>query len=158
MLSKKEIQQLSVLLKKIDNPHEGLPQPIFDALLRIVPFVACELVITDKKGILLTYRHDKWFKGWHLPGGLMRYNESFQERIDHVIKNELGVKVINIKFLFPYNYNFCVRGHGVSLFFLCQTDKKPKNGKYFKKMPKNIIPAHKKVWEQVSNLIYGKKI
>ncbi|HEY4494840.1 MAG TPA: hypothetical protein VJC01_00090, partial [Candidatus Paceibacterota bacterium] len=61
MLTNKEIKKLVLLLAKIKNPHEGLPQPVFDALCGIVPFVACELVVVGKKGILLTWREDKWW-------------------------------------------------------------------------------------------------
>ena len=63
MLDQKETKRLSALLKKIDKPHEGLPQPVFDALSRLVPFIACELVIKTEEGILLVWREDEWWKG-----------------------------------------------------------------------------------------------
>lgn len=152
MLNKKELKQLTSLIKKIDKPHEGLPQPVFDALLNIVPFVACELVIKNKKGILLTWREDKWWKGWHIPGGLLRYRENFDERIQKVAWEELGVNITNYKFLFPINYSQGIRGHVVSLIFICETKMTPKDGKFFKKMPKDIIEAHKELWEKVAEI------
>ena len=153
MLSEKESKQLSLLLKKIDNPHEGLPQPIFDALCDLVPFVACELAIVDKKkGVLLTWREDKWWHGWHFPGGLLRFRENFEERIERVAWEELGINLSKIKFLFPKNCNQGARGHVVSLFFLCETEMTPKKGKFFKKMPKNIIDAHKEFWKKIQEL------
>lgn len=153
VLNKKELKRLSSLLKKINNPHKGLSRPVFDALLNIVPFVACELVVINKKGILLTWRNDKWWKGWHFPGGLMRYGENFDERIQKTAQNELGVNITGYKFLFIKNYNQGVRGHTVSLFFLCKSDMKPKDGKFFKKMPKNIIKEHKELWEMIRSKI-----
>ena len=114
-----------------------------------MPFVACELVIIGKEGILLTWREDKWWKGWHFPGGLLRYNEKFEERIQKVASEELGIHIKKCEFLFPVEYNDCLRNHGVSMIFLCTTDTTPNDGKFFKKMPKDIIDEHKKLWEKI---------
>lgn len=154
MLDKKEIKQLVSLLKKIENPHEGLPQPVFDALVKLVPFAACELIIANnKKEILLAWRDDKYWKGWHFPGGLLRFGESFDERIQKTAWNELGINIEKSKFLFPVNYVGSARGHGVSLIFLCFTQMIPKDGKFFKKMPRNIISEHRELWEKLSKKI-----
>ena len=149
MINKKEIKQLASLIKKIDNPHEGLPQPIFEALIKIIPFIACELVVVGKKGLLLTWREDKWWRGWHFPGGLLRYQENFEERIEKIAWKELGVNITNCKFLLVKDCPFSNRGHFISLVFLCKTSMTPKFGKFFKKMPKNIIEDHKEMWERV---------
>jgi len=151
MLDKKELKQLASLIKKIDKPHEGLPQSVFDFLLSIIPFIACELVVVGEKGILLTWREDKWWKGWHFPGGLLRYRESFDERIQKVAFDELGINLTSYKFLFPINYSQGARGHSVSLVFLCETAMTPKDDKFFKKMPKDIIDVHKELWEKLEN-------
>ena len=153
MLTAKEQKQLTSLLKKIDKPHDGLPQPVFDALCGVVPFVACELVLVDKKkGVLLIWRDEKWFKGWHFPGGLLRWRENFEERIQAVAWKEFGVNISKIKFLFPKDYSQSKRGHIVSLVFQCETVMTPKQGKFFKTMPKNIINAHKEFWGNIDGL------
>lgn len=149
MLKAKELKQLAMLLKKIKSPHEGLPQPVFNALCGLVPFVACELVVVSEKGVLLTWRADKWWRGWHFPGGLLRYRETFEERIDQVARKELGVNIAKCKFLFAKDCSQGARGHVVSLIFRCETAMAPKRGRFFKKMPKNIIEAHKELWEKV---------
>lgn len=153
MLNKQELKQLCGLLKKIDNPHEGLPQPVFDALCDVVPFVACELVVHGPKGLLLVWRDDEWWHGWHFPGGLLRFRESFEERIQAVAWKELGVNISKVKFLYPKDCSQGTRNHCVSLVFLCETEMKPKRGKFFKKMPKNIIDAHKEFWRNVEKNI-----
>lgn len=151
-LNTKETKELSRLLLKIDNPHEGLPQEVFDSLVKIVPFASCELIIVNKKGVLLTWREDKYWHGWHIPGGLMRFRDSFDERIKKVAKEELGVNIKKYKFLFPINYVNCSRGHAVSLVFLCHVDATPKDGKFFKKMPKDIIKEHIETWRELQKL------
>ncbi|MFA6919226.1 MAG: NUDIX hydrolase [Patescibacteria group bacterium] len=151
-LNKKEIERLSFLLKKIDSPNKGLPQPVFDALVNIVPFVACELVIVSKEGILLTWRDDKWFKGWHFPGGLLRFRESFEDRIKKVADKELGIKLNKHKFLFTINYIKGSRGHCISFIFLCSTSMAPVDGKFFRKMPKDIIKEHRELWYKLQKI------
>lgn len=148
-LNDKEIKKLSELLLKIDNPKDGLPQNVFNSLINIIPFISCELIIRTKEGILLTWRNDEYWQGWHIPGGLMRFRDSFDRRIKEVAKIELGVKVKKYKFLFPINYVNCSRGHAVSLVFLCEIDSLPKDGKFFKKMPKNIINEHVETWNKL---------
>jgi len=153
MLTLKEQKQLLILLKKIENPQLGLPQSVFDALVKVVPFVSCELIIVNKEGILLTWREDKWWKGWHFPGGLMRYKESFEKRIQQTAFLELGIQIKKYEFLFPINYLNSPRNHGISLIYLCTTDMIPNDGRFFKKMPKDIIPEHKKLWNMIVNKI-----
>ena len=150
MLNKKETKQLASLLKKIDKPHQGLPQPVFDALLEVVPFVACELaVVNEKDEFLLTWREDELYQGWHFPGRLMRFRESFKKCLDKVAQNELGIRINNYDFLSVKDCSQGRRGHIVSLVFRCRTAKAPKQGKYFKKMPKNIIADHIEFWKKL---------
>lgn len=152
MLTSKEQKQLITLLKKIENPQLGLPQSVFDTLVKIVPFVSCELIIIGKKGVLLTWREDKWWKGWHVPGGLLRYRESFDNRIKKVADKELGIKIEKYKFLFNMNYTEDSRGHSVSFVFLCFTNEAPRDGQFFKKMPKDIIKEHVETWKELQKL------
>ena len=153
MLSKKEIKELSTLLKKIDNPYDGLPQPVFEVLCGIIPFVACELAIVNEKNeVLLAWRQDEWWHGWHFPGGLLRFRESFEERLEKVAWDELGLNLTSHKFLFVKDCSQSARGHVVSLVFLCHTVMTPKKGKFFKKMPKNIIEGHKEIWGKIKKV------
>ncbi len=156
MLNPKELKQVSSLLKKVDNPHEGLPQPIFDAMAKLTPFIACEIVLAGPDGILLTWREDKWWKGWHFPGGLMRFRESFLDRIQQVAMREIGIKIHKYDFLFLKNCNMAGRAHAVSLVFRCYAKDRPKKGKFFKKMPPDIIDGHKDMWKKAYKMIFKK--
>jgi len=155
MLTNKEIEQLVTLLKKIDNPHNGLPQPIFDALCGVVPFAGCELIVMNKKGeLLLTWREDKWWKGWHFPGGLMRHRETVDERIKKMALHEIGLRVKKYQFLFPINYHTGLRNHVTSLIFLTHSEC-VEQGTFFKTMPKDIIPDHRIIWRHVQKALSG---
>lgn len=153
MLTQKEIKQLVKLLRKVKNPHNGLPEQIFIALTKIVPFVACEMaLVNSKKKILLTWRDDQWWTGRHFPGGLMRLGESFEENLQNTARRELGIKLASFKFLFLHNYQKGRRGHAISLVFLCRTNQKPHDGKFFKAIPKDLIAIQKPLWRKVRKL------
>ncbi len=150
MLTNKDIKNLKIIVDKIKQPEKGIEQAVFDILCKITTHVACELIVVNQLGeILLTFRQDNFWQGWHFPGGLLRYRESFESRLKKVTKLELGVKLKSTKFLFPQNYTQSKRGHDVSLVFLCELKSKPKIGKWFKQMPKNIISEHKELWKKV---------
>lgn len=152
-ITQNEIDALVRLLGKVKNPEKGLPAEVFNALTRIVPFSACEMVVINKnKEILLTHREDQWWKGWHIPGGLLRMNEDFKTRLSKVAKNELGAKLKSFKFLFPMNYPKTPRGHDVSLVFLCTLSGKPQHGTFFKNLPKNTIKEHVVLYKKLQKL------
>ena len=150
MLKEKELEQLVGLLGKIDNPQNGLPLPVFESLCRLVPFVACELIImNDKNQILLTWREDEFWKGWHFPGGLMRYRESVDERVRKTALDEVGVGIESYEFLGFEDCHNSLRGPVMSLLFICHIKEDPKCGKFFNSMPADIIESHKVVWNRI---------
>lgn len=154
MLTKTETKRLVKLLGKIENPYKGLPQEIFIALTKLVPFISCEVVLVHaKKEILLTWRNDQWWTGWHLPGGLMRLGESFKESLRNTAKRELGIRLTSFEFLFLHNYQKGQRGHAISLVFLCRTNQKPNDGKFFKTMPEDLIAIQKPLWHKLKRLV-----
>lgn len=136
-------QKISSLEKYIINPTEGLPEELFLFFSRNTPLVNVDLLIKNSMDqILLTWRNDKFYRGWHIPGGIVRYKETFEKRINFVAKNELNSSVkynpvpIDINELFDQKND--ERGHFISLLFEChlvsQLDPKKKN--------ENIIPNH----------------
>ena len=51
------------------------------------------LIRNDRREILLTWRHDELYHGWHVPGGVMRYKERLADRVAAVAHIELGTAV-----------------------------------------------------------------
>lgn len=84
----------------------------------------------------------------------MRYRETFDERIKDTALREVGIRIKKHEFLFPINYPNSKRGHGVSLVFLCEAEA-PTNGKFFKHMPKDIIPEQRIMWKDIRKAIKG---
>lgn len=135
------------------DPH-GLSKKEFNRIVKLVPFIACELIIVNKKKeFLLAWRHDKYWRGWHFPGGLLRYRETFEERIQAVARDELGIHINSFRFIDVFNYLDDPRGHSICLLFLCRTPDTPMTGKWFRKTPKNIIKHHR----QYVDIVFKKK-
>lgn len=125
----------------------------FKSIYTQVPRLCVELVIIKNGKILLTKRSIPPFKNfWHVPGKGVFHGEKIKEALNRTAKEEVGIKIYSEKFL---GYAECLKDgfrHGVSLIFKCKIakDQKPRilegasDFKFFKKLPKKIVPFHKK--------------
>ena len=77
------IEQVSNLISKAQN---GLPEELFYFISSITPMTNVDLLIKDNDNrTLLTWRNDKYYgPGWHIPGGIIRFKETFSIRISDV--------------------------------------------------------------------------
>ena len=155
------MREVKEILSRIGDPKKGLPEDLFLFVSQLTPMVNVELLIKDpKKGTLLTWRHDEFYgPDWHLPGGIIRFKEHAKTRVEKVAKKELGATVsfldkpIEINEIM--NQDRDIRGHFLSLLYVCELtsslknenkfDKNyPKNGDWcwFKDCPENLIYQH----------------
>jgi ADP-ribose pyrophosphatase YjhB (NUDIX family) len=163
---KKAVDQLEAL---VIDPSQGLGEDVFYMVSRLTPLVNVDLLIRDAQGcILLTWRSDIYHgDGWHIPGGILRFKESFSDRLIAVAANELQTTVSfsaepqGIQQTFN---NIATRGHFISLLFDCKltgklSDKMKYSGDtpnigewcWFKHAPDDLLPIHKKMYK---NLFY----
>lgn len=157
MKIKKLINSLESL---IENPRKGLPEEIFIFVSRITPMVNVDLLIKDEKGrTLLSWRDDEYAgKGWHLPGGIIRFKEKLEERLLRVAKKEMGSAIQFDPLPIAINQIMCkknARGHFISILYKCFLSGKfaPSNKglsnkdvgylKWHDSCPKNLIKVHK---------------
>ena len=145
----------------IEDPRRGLPEDLFLFASRITPMVNVDLLIKNEKmRTLLTWRDDGyWRPGWHIPGGIIRYQEPMAERIRAVARTELGAEVafqplpLVIKEII--NPNRKVRGHFISFLYQCSLTTEPDNKLQYRlgeplanqwmwheTCPENIISVH----------------
>lgn len=116
---------IAVLDKYIRDPSKGLPEEIFYFISRITPMVNVDLLIKDEKGrTLLSWRNDRdCGKGWHLPGGIVRFKEPLETRIKKVAESEVGANIdfnptplsIN-QIIYPKRK---IRAHFISFLYKC---------------------------------------
>lgn len=128
---------LDRVLEHIPDPKVGLPQEVFYFVSRLTPMINVDLLIKNKLGqSLLTWREDQFYgPGWHIPGGIIRFKESIEDRICKVALTELGCKVrfapepINVRSL--VNKERDIRGHFISLLYLCELESAPDQKRIF---------------------------
>jgi colanic acid biosynthesis protein WcaH len=145
----------------VPNPSGGLPEDIFLLISRMTPLINVDLLIgNEKEETLLTWRDDGYYPaGWHIPGGVIRFKETLEDRIHACALQELGAGVTFRRR--PLEVNECIhpsrrnRGHFISLLFECSLisppDPKlryrggiPNRGEWawHDACPSNIIPVH----------------
>jgi ADP-ribose pyrophosphatase YjhB (NUDIX family) len=152
---------MEAIYSLVGDPRQGLPEDIFLFVSRITPMVNVDLLIGNDRGqTLLTWRDDgQWKAGWHIPGGIVRFQEPMAERIRAVARNELGATVafetapLTVReIILPER---SVRGHFISFLHKCvltsapdglleHTSGTPLPGQWMwhETCPENIIPVH----------------
>ena len=123
-LGAKELEAVACVRRAAGDPSDGLPEPIFELASSIVPMINVDLFVQDRQGrILMVWREDPICGcGWHIPGGIIRFQESIVERLQRTARNELGAQIrfdpdpmdIN-EIILPQD----VRGHFISLLYRC---------------------------------------
>ena len=142
------------------DPRLGLPEDVFLYASQITPLVNVDLLIKDDvNGVLLTWRDDDDYgAGWHVPGGIIRYKESFSDRIHAVARQELGASVAHDSEPIAINQVIhptkAIRGHFISLLFVCRLTSPPAETlavldqpqigqfQWHKICPENLIAVH----------------
>ena len=116
---------IAVIDKQVPNPSVGLPDELFFYISRTTPLVNVDLLIKDENGrTLLSWRDDRYTgKGWHVPGGIIRFKETLETRVKKVAETEIEIDIsfdpnpiaIN-QIIYPDRK---VRAHFISLLYKC---------------------------------------
>ncbi len=156
-------ENLRLVMQKVENPTVGLPEEVFEFVSSVTPMINVDLLIRDEQGrILLARRNDK-FDGWvwHIPGGIVRFKETFLHRIDQVAKKEIGQPVYTNAVPLEVNEIFSdhrERGHFISFLYLCELTKaleliekeewQDGDLKWFASCPDDFILCQKNVYQK----------
>lgn len=106
------------------NPVEGLGDTLFDTVSCLTPMVNVDLLIYNTEGkMLVSWREDAVCgKGWHIPGGIIRFKEHMKDRIEKTALEELGCIVDFDPVPLEINeiiLDQTIRGHFISLLYQC---------------------------------------
>ncbi|MFZ2448634.1 MAG: NUDIX domain-containing protein [Syntrophobacteraceae bacterium] len=117
---------VAALVMRVPDPSGGLPDDVFYYISRTTPLVNVDLLIKDETGrALLSWRDDPYAGcGWHVPGGIVRFRETLEARVQKTAETELGVSDISFdpapialnQIIHPHRE---IRGHFVSLLYKC---------------------------------------
>jgi hypothetical protein len=118
-------EHIDAIESAIADPSRGLPEQVFHLVTRLTPMTNVDLLIrNDRRETLLTWRDDGFYRGWHIPGGIIRYKERMAGRVAEVARLELGA-LVTIKGG-PLAVNEVihadkrVRGHFIAFLFECE--------------------------------------
>ncbi|TSC73313.1 MAG: hypothetical protein G01um101470_162 [Parcubacteria group bacterium Gr01-1014_70] len=146
----KEQEQFLGLCKKLGWRRTG--KDVFEAFFPVFPMALCELaVVREINGIphvLLWYRDDEHYKGWHMPGGYIARGENPEETARRVLLAETGLRLQSAEFARycnSYPANAPVPNHQVALLFLCSAEGEPLQGTFFPldALPLDTLSHHK---------------
>ena len=157
------------LIEKIEsnvkNPSKGLPEDIFYLVGRLTPYINVDLLVKNDLGqTLLSWRDETSLKnntgcGWHLPGGIIRFQEDISNRLKEVALHEIGAELsyhseqpLTVNQIFDYEAKN--RSHFISLLYKCELEdnyeidnNSLKEGdvgflKWHTGVPKNLLSNH----------------
>lgn len=151
--------RLDSVLAEIPDPRQGLPDEVFDFVLRVTPMINVDLLVRDERGrTLLAWREDPWGQGWHIVGGIIRFNEEARTRIAEVARLEFGAAIASEPAPCAINeLRDSGRGHFISLLYRCVLPSglgntvpwSPEQGSpnqgdlaWFAGAPEDLYPAH----------------
>ena len=86
---------IDIVRSSVKDASKGLTEEVFLLASQLIPLVNTDLLVRDNAGrVLLAWRNDRWWgNGWHVPGGVLRLHETFEERIQKTAEDELHSKV-----------------------------------------------------------------
>lgn len=135
-------------------------QKLYDEFRRYFPFVCVDLVLFDNDLILLSKRTQNPYKGmWHLPGTMIRKNEIVENAVKRAGKTELNLEIRSMtyigffqsmnKFRNDISHAFLIQPKKIAM----KIDHESSNHKFFKDLPKKIVPHHKKTIQKARKIL-----
>lgn len=164
-LTSLEKEELVRLLHKLEWP---LDREVFYALMPRIVSVPMELVVLDSRDrVLLIYRKDQEFDGYHMPGTVLRNNESVPVALERLIKTELP----DVKVSAPQNFGWLEITHGntpgqnltrheVSLLWLARLEGAYHGKGVFKpldSLPENLFSHHRLILQKAEGYLASKR-
>lgn len=145
-LSLEEQELLGRLLTRVAVEDRGfLPDPAYRPFHKLVPWPAVEVIIYDMEGrFLLSHRNDD-FVGWHIPGGFIRVNESYQDACNrNVRKEKIAEAVTDLRLIssHPWLAGEHPFGYPISVTFACRvvgSVTERDDLRWFREIPPDII-------------------
>lgn len=135
------------------KPWHRLSPRDFKFIYRRVPRLCVDLVIRDRRGIVLIQRDITPDRGrWHFSGGTVHFGESLEAAVRRFARDETGLAIKIVKVIDAVEYFRGKKfGHIVSVVYLVR----PVSGKlhgsiqgrnlaFFKSTPRNTVPEQRR--------------
>lgn len=142
------------LVKQVGWQRTGTE--IFESFFPILPFVPSEQaivrIINNEPHVLMWYRSDPNYTGYHMPGGYLLKGENNFEWCARVLKKETGLGLQKIELIRTFNTRpetGWVPNQQMAHFWLCTVEGEPTRGQFFPvtQLPEDTLGHHKKYVE-----------
>lgn len=121
-----------------------MPQEVFYALRGIVALTAVEvLVVDDRNRVLLTWRDDEHWRGWHLPGGFVAPFEPLAAACSRIAQRELMADVQFERVIDAASWADHPYASVVSIVCRCRASGPLRVGEFFDAAPDSLIEQHR---------------
>lgn len=149
------LKQLALLISRLPKIHEGMWRDCFLPIMSLVVAASCELVIVRGGKVLLVWREDAHYRGWHTPGGYIGPGESRQASVTRIASKELGCDPQFVRIIEAFIQDDNPRLPDESNLFLCTLPDgvEPAKGQWFDQCPPDILVHHRKFWEPISKYL-----
>lgn len=132
-------------------PNVPGAEVFFELMRKMVP-LSVELILVRDGMVYLTYRTDKFFTGWHLPGTYREPRRSLIEDMQRCATKELGSNVritsaLNVGF---FEHPESPRFHDACILIRCEFEGEPHGGQWFSECPPDLIEEHRVYWPVVA--------
>jgi hypothetical protein len=153
-LSPTELDALARQLQRLAAAGGGIPRlpfGVLEALSGLAPLPVVELCIVNEGGaVLLTWREDAHWRGWHFPGGFMAPGEGVAEACARIAARELeavfvleGVAGVEAWPAHPY-------ASPVALLCRGTLSGSPSAGRFFATPPPDLIGEQRTYFESLA--------
>jgi len=131
-----------------------LPQEDFEWVESMVPITCIDIIVKENRKVLLGKRNTYPYKGlWHIPGGLLYFNETIKDAIKRIAKREIGLDVEIVNFLSIHEYiDEDPRGHFIGLAYIVKSiggkiieNEFNSDLQFFDNVPYDAIPCQKEI-------------
>lgn len=115
------IEKMPVGAHQIKNPRPGDPDVFATYMRKAKTAAAVELILKHPRNgrVLLTWRKDDYWEGWHFPGTYIAPGETFEQALNRCALRELGMSVKPQGLIGVVNSPRSERFHDVTNLFLC---------------------------------------
>ena len=105
---------------QLENPRPDDPDIFAIYMRKAKTAAAVEAILHHRGKLLLTYRSDRYWHGWHFPGSYIGKGERFEDALNRCTQRELGMSVRVKGMIGAVNHPNSVRFHDISNLFLCE--------------------------------------
>lgn len=110
----------------MSEQKKWIEQETYDLIRSLMPIPCVDLVVHDRKGVLLCWRKIEPNKAkWTLPGGRILKGETLEEAVHRKAKQELGIKVKVERQIGAYSVDCQIHHAIIAAFLVSRTNNAP---------------------------------